>query len=68
MGKYKKSVEEGAQEVVRELRVKWNGQSHDPKIFPATTVLTERNFEAVIRMIGMSGVGRDVLEVKMGRS
>jgi len=67
MGKYKKGPDEGEEEAVTELRVKWNGQSHDPKIFPASTVVTDRNFEAVIRMIGASGVGRDVLEVRMGR-
>jgi hypothetical protein len=63
MSKYKKASEEPA---VTELRVKWNSQSHDPKIFPASTIVTKDNFRAVVKMIGMSGVGRDTLQVKIG--
>jgi hypothetical protein len=63
MSKFKKTSEDGP--AVEELRVHWNGQSHDPKIFPASTILTEQNFEAVVKMIGQSGVGRDTLQVKM---
>jgi hypothetical protein len=48
---------------VTEVKVRWNAQSHDPKIFPSSTLVTEKNFEAVLRMIGASGVGRDTLEV-----
>ncbi|KAF2673803.1 hypothetical protein BT63DRAFT_167129 [Microthyrium microscopicum] len=66
MGKYKKKGEDGAEEEVEEISVKWNGQSHDPKIFPASTLVTKDNFAAIIKMIGVSGVGRDTLQVKMG--
>jgi len=65
MSKYKKKDEEGHETQVTELKVKWNSQSHDSKIFPGSTIVTEQNFEAVIRMIGQSGVGRDTFEVKM---
>jgi hypothetical protein len=64
MSKYKKKPEAGELQVT-ELRVKWNQQSHDPKIYPASTLITEDNFEAVVRMIGASGVGRDTFEVKL---
>lgn len=75
MGKYKaqpKDEEGGNKEQkqeddsgVTELRVRWNGQSHDPKIFPASTLITRQNFKAVVKMIGTSGVGRDTLQVTM---
>jgi hypothetical protein len=50
---------------VEEVRVRWDARSHDPKIFPASTVVTEDNLRAVVEMIGRSGVGRDTLEVRM---
>jgi hypothetical protein len=61
MAQHKKAEENEAE--VAKIVVKWSAQSHDPKIFPRVTVVTERNFEAVIRMIGISGVGRDTLDV-----
>lgn len=65
MSKYKKPGEEGVEAAVEEIKVRWNAQSHDPKIFPASTIVTKDNFKAIVTMIGMSGVGRDVLEVKL---
>ena len=62
MAKYKKGEEE-----ITRLVVKWNAQSHDPKIYPATTIVTEDNIEALVKMIGMSGVGKDTLEVQFGK-
>jgi hypothetical protein len=62
MSKFKKQSDEP---VVEEIRVKWNAQSHDPKIFPASTIVTKDNFKAIVIMIGKSGVGRDVFEVKL---
>jgi hypothetical protein len=50
---------------VEEIRVRWDARSHDPKIFPASTVVTEDNLRAVVEMIGRSGVGRDTLEVRL---
>jgi hypothetical protein len=62
MSKYKKTGEEK----VAELKVRWGAAGRDPKIWPATTVLTEENTEAVLMMIERGGgLGRDVLEVKM---
>jgi len=69
MNKYKKKPEQGehtGQDGVTEIKVKWNAQSHDPKIFPASTIVTKENFKAVVSMIGASGVGRDVFEIKIG--
>jgi hypothetical protein len=66
MSKYKKKPEDDTEHEVQEIKVKWNSQSHDPKIFPASTVVTKENFKAVITMIGASGVGRDVFEVQVG--
>ncbi|KAF2103788.1 hypothetical protein NA57DRAFT_50657 [Rhizodiscina lignyota] len=62
MSKYKSGGEK-----VAELRVKWSSVGRDPKVWPATTILTEDNIEAAMRMIEDSGVGKDVLEVKMGK-
>jgi hypothetical protein len=62
MAKYGKGEDE-----IATITAKWSAQSHDPKIYPASTVITEKNFEAVLKMIGASGVGRDTLEVKFGK-
>jgi hypothetical protein len=64
MAQHRKAEETEAE--ITKIIVKWNAQSHDPKIFPASTVVTGKNFEAVIKMIGMSGVGRDTLDVTFG--
>jgi len=62
MSKYKKA---GAETVV-EIRVKWGAAGRDAKTWPANTVLTEENTEAVLMMIERGGgLGRDVLEVKL---
>jgi hypothetical protein len=66
MGKYKQKKEDTDEAVVEELKVKWNAHSHDPKIFPASTIVTKDNFKAIVTMIGKSGVGRDVFEIKVG--
>jgi hypothetical protein len=66
MGKYKAKKEDIDEVEVEELRVKWNAQSHDPKIYPASTIVTKDNFKAIVTMIGKSGVGRDVFEIKIG--
>jgi len=62
MSKYKKA----GGEQVAEIKVKWGAAGRDPKIWPANTVLTEENTEAVLMMIERGGgLGRDVLEVKL---
>jgi hypothetical protein len=65
MSKFKKQAQDGDGKAIHEIRVKWSDQVHDPKIFPASTIVTEDNFKAIVKMIGMSGVGRDTLEVAM---
>jgi G3E family GTPase len=64
MSQHKKAEENETE--ISKIVVRWNAQSHDPQIFPATTLVTESNLEAILRMIGMSGVGRDTLEVTFG--
>ncbi|OCK79963.1 hypothetical protein K432DRAFT_353913 [Lepidopterella palustris CBS 459.81] len=64
MSKYKKKYEEGTENIV-EMRVHWSSAGRDSKFFPASTVLTEENCEAVLTMIEKAGIGRDVLEVEM---
>lgn len=64
MSKYKKKNEESKESIV-EMKVHWSSAGRDSKIFPASTVLTEENCEAVLNMIEKVGVGRDVLEVKL---
>jgi hypothetical protein len=61
MSKYKKA----GGEKVSEIKVKWSTAGRDPKTWPQSTVLTDGNVEAVLRLIEDSGVGKDVLEVKM---
>jgi hypothetical protein len=62
MSKYKKAGEEK----VAELKMKWGVAGRESKIWPATTILTEENTEAVLMMVERGGgLGRDVLEVKM---
>lgn len=61
MSKYKKA----GSEKVGEIKVKWSTAGRDTKVWPASTVLTDDNIEAVMRLIEDSGVGKDVLEVKL---
>jgi hypothetical protein len=63
MSKYKKKSE--GKESVTELNIKWSPVGRDPKMWPQTTIVTEDNIDAVLAMVERSGVGRDVLEVKM---
>ncbi len=66
MAHYKKKASAGDPPPgVEEIRVRWDARCHDPKIFPASTVVTEDNLRAVVEMIGRSGVGRDTLEVRI---
>ncbi|RMY19478.1 hypothetical protein D0867_04660 [Hortaea werneckii] len=64
-------------ETVSEIRVRWaiadssgttaaGGSGRDGKIWPKETVLTEENFQAVMRLLEWGG-GRDVLDVRMVR-
>lgn len=61
MSKYKKA---GADKI-GEIKVKWSSAGRDPKTWPTSTTLTDDNIEAIMRMIMDSGVGKDVLEVKL---
>ena len=61
MSKYKKA----GTDKVADIKVKWSSTGRDQKMWPASTILTDDNFEAVMRLIEDSGVGKDVLEVKL---
>ncbi|KAL1627867.1 hypothetical protein SLS54_002134 [Diplodia seriata] len=64
MAKYAKK--KGNQKV-ESVKVRWamGASGRDHKIFPSTTTLTDDNVAAVLALIERSGVGKDVLEVKM---
>ncbi|KAK0642705.1 hypothetical protein DIS24_g8745 [Lasiodiplodia hormozganensis] len=62
MAKYAKK--KGDQKVVS-IKVRWAMAGRDHKTFPATTTLTDENAQAVLSLIERSGVGKDVLEVKL---
>lgn len=61
MSKYKKA----GTEKVTEVKVIWSTQGRDSKTWPTSTVLTDDNIEAVLRLIEDSGVGKDVFEIKL---
>ncbi|KAF2469467.1 uncharacterized protein BDR25DRAFT_304536 [Lindgomyces ingoldianus] len=64
MGKYKSK---DVQETIQELKVHWAEAGRDPKMWPEYTVVTEENLAAVLEMLRL-GVGKDVLEVKVGKA
>lgn len=61
MSKYKKK-EEGA-ENVSELKVRWSTGGRDPKVWPQSTIITEENVGAVLKLLDPA---KDVLEAKLG--
>jgi hypothetical protein len=61
MSKFKSKDSKGFK--VGSIKVKWSTESRDSRIWPTSTVLTERNSEAVLKIVQIRGVGRDVLEV-----
>jgi hypothetical protein len=66
MGKYKKVDDVGAKESIQEFKIHWDTKTRDAKIWPEYTVVTEENLEAVLEVLKV-GVGRDVLEVRVGK-
>ncbi|EKG15085.1 hypothetical protein MPH_07768 [Macrophomina phaseolina MS6] len=62
MAKYAKK--KGPQHV-ESIKVRWAMAGRDHKTFPGSTVLTDDNIEAALSLIEKSGVGKDVLEVKL---
>lgn len=61
MSKYKKESEEPEQ--VSEMKIRWSPAGRDAKIWPQSTVVTDENVGAVMRLVDP---GKDVLEVKIG--
>ncbi|KAH7409918.1 hypothetical protein DE146DRAFT_330271 [Phaeosphaeria sp. MPI-PUGE-AT-0046c] len=65
MAKHKSTS--GPAEIIQEFKIHWDLKQRDGKLWPEYTILTDDNFGAVIELIRASGgVGRDVLEVKVG--
>ena len=58
MKKYKKA----GGEKIGQLKVRWSTVGRDQKTWPSTTILTSENSEAVLRMVELSGIGKDTLE------
>ncbi|KAF2728328.1 hypothetical protein EJ04DRAFT_516696 [Polyplosphaeria fusca] len=63
MSKYKSK---DLTESITELRVHWSESGRDRKVWPEWTIVTDENLGAVIEVLRL-GVGRDVLEVKVGK-
>jgi hypothetical protein len=59
MSKYK--TEEGRE--VSELKVRWGTFGRDTKFWPATTVVTQHNCEAILKILDPA---KDILEVTFG--
>lgn len=64
MAKHKKSDEK---EIIQEFRIHWDTKTRDSKIWPEYTVVTEENLAAILALLEKNP-GRDVLEVKVGKS
>ncbi|KAJ9645741.1 hypothetical protein H2199_002781 [Coniosporium tulheliwenetii] len=62
MSKYRKK---GGPQHITEMKVRWSTAGREAKTWPATTTVTPDNLEAVLKMVEISGIGRDVLEVKL---
>ncbi|KAL1630374.1 hypothetical protein SLS56_004901 [Neofusicoccum ribis] len=62
MAKYAKKK---GPEKVEAIKVRWAMAGRDHKTFPGTTALTEDNVNAALSLIEKSGIGKDVLEVKL---
>jgi hypothetical protein len=61
MSKYKKKEEGG--EKVGEIKVRWSSEGRDSKTWPQTTIITEENCEAVLKLIEPS---KDTLDIHIG--
>ncbi|KAF2139036.1 uncharacterized protein K452DRAFT_320669 [Aplosporella prunicola CBS 121167] len=62
MAKYAKKENTGK---VEQIKVRWATAGRDHKTFPGSTILTNDNIGAALALIEKSGVGKDVLEVKL---
>ncbi|KAF2279825.1 uncharacterized protein EI97DRAFT_465002 [Westerdykella ornata] len=57
----------GLPRTIEELRIHWAASGRDRKAWPEYTVVTERNWPAVLEMLRVGGgIGKDVLEVRVG--
>ena len=63
MGKYKTA---DVKESIQEFKIHWSESGRDRKIWPEYTVVTDENLGAIIELLKL-GVGRDVLEVRVGK-
>ncbi|KAF2807195.1 uncharacterized protein BDZ99DRAFT_421148 [Mytilinidion resinicola] len=65
--KFKKQDADGPKEHITEFKIQWATEGRDMKFWPASTVITGENIEAVLAMVE-KGAGRDVLVVSMGKA
>ncbi|KAF2758929.1 hypothetical protein EJ05DRAFT_475172 [Pseudovirgaria hyperparasitica] len=64
MAKYAKKPDGGDDaDVVGDIKVRWSTVGRDSRIWPAATLMTEENCEALLRLMDN---GKDVLEVGYG--
>ncbi|KAF2197627.1 hypothetical protein GQ43DRAFT_380573 [Delitschia confertaspora ATCC 74209] len=63
MSKYKA---EGGEEIITGLKVRWADTGRDTMVWPKETIVTQENWRALVKLLE-KGVGRDVLEVEIGR-
>jgi len=64
MAKHK--PKDAPQEQIQELRIHWSENGRDRKVWPEYTVVTEENLAGIVELL-KAGIGRDVLEVKVGK-
>ncbi|KAF2660593.1 hypothetical protein K491DRAFT_688044 [Lophiostoma macrostomum CBS 122681] len=64
MGKYKNKED---LEQIQEFRIHWSESGRDRKVWPEFTVVTAQNWPAILELMKL-GAGKDVLEIKVGKS
>ncbi|KAF2030988.1 hypothetical protein EK21DRAFT_64346 [Setomelanomma holmii] len=63
MAKHKKADQK---ETIQEIKIHWDTQSRDAKLWPEYTVVTDENFAAILELVKLAP-GKDVLEIKVGK-
>lgn len=62
MNKYKSTE---LKETIQEFKIHWSESGRDRKVWPEYTVVTDENLAGVLELLKL-GVGRDVLEIRVG--
>jgi hypothetical protein len=53
-------------EIIEEFKIHWDTKTRDGKVWPEYTVVTNENLGAILEVL-KGNVGRDVLEVRVGK-